>query len=88
MQEFNDRSSYKSFFTRKERRDLSKGKIIIHSDPSQIIVNYGELDDVKIFTGKVVRLILTVDEPATAAEAPNSWAPSTMNGRMAPSPIA
>ena len=69
MQEFHDRSSYRSFFTRKERRDLSKGKIIIHSDPFQVIVNYGELDDVKDFTGKVVRLILSVDEPETTAEA-------------------
>ncbi len=69
--EFHDRSSYKSFFTRKQRRDLSKGKIIIHSHQSQVIVSYGELDEAQNFSGKVLQLLFNADDPEATAKTIN-----------------
>lgn len=65
---YEGRASYKSFFSRGERRDVSKGKVIVQNDGGTTFVSFGVLDDEQNFTDRVVRLSFTSASADLAAE--------------------
>ena len=64
---YEGRGAYKSFFSRKERRDISKGSVIVQNDQGKILLSYGIIGDDNNFTDNVVRITLQPDNPEKAA---------------------
>lgn len=62
------RSNYARLFSRSERRDISKGKVIVQNDNGKTVVAYGIVDGENTFSDTVVRLNLQQGIPSNAAE--------------------
>lgn len=60
-QSFNGRETYKSRFSRSERRDLQKGKFVIQQRSGRWIVSKGIMSPLGTFTESVQQVILTPD---------------------------
>ena len=67
-QTYEGRASYKSFFSRGERRDISKGKVIVQVDGETTSVSHGILDEEGNFTDSIVRLTFSSASPDRTAE--------------------
>lgn len=62
----NGRDTYKSFYKRTERRDLTKGKFVVTVESGAVVVGQGVLDPEQQFTDAVRRLVIRHDSPEEA----------------------
>lgn len=62
------RGVYKSLYNRKERRDLSKNKVVLQQQENSIYVSWGIIDGDRNFTDTVIRLSIATADPAKDLE--------------------
>ncbi|MFH2093460.1 MAG: methyl-accepting chemotaxis protein [Pseudomonadota bacterium] len=65
---FSDRNSYKDQFSRSQRRDLSKGRIILQAGKDRLILSKGVLNDDGSFTESVYQLVFKSPKPESDLE--------------------
>ncbi|MCB2183023.1 MAG: hypothetical protein KQH63_13395 [Desulfobulbaceae bacterium] len=61
------REQYKKLYSRKERRDLAKNKVIVQEEPNALIVSFGLFDENDNFSESVERITLKSDSPGRDA---------------------
>nr|WP_321466691.1 methyl-accepting chemotaxis protein [uncultured Desulfobulbus sp.] len=57
------RDQYSPFYSRTEKRDLAKGKFVVHIHANQLLLSHGLLDEDGTFTDKVEQLVLASADP-------------------------
>jgi len=63
------RDAYRGYFKRKQRRDISKGRLVVVNKEGELIVARGLLDDTALFSQTVDLLYLSADDPEATAMA-------------------
>lgn len=63
------RDNYRQFYNRRQRRDISKGLVVVQEKKGQILVSKGIMDQNKVFMDAVHHLWLLSDTPAADAAA-------------------